>query len=186
MAHAQPGHSPGEAPGGAPPGAWAGPIGLARDLIRWWALAGGLLLLGIVLLTAVSAAGNLLFNQPIPGDFEIVEVGVAIAAFCFLPYCQITGANVTADIFTAHARPRTIAGFSLLASLVMLAVAVVLLWRMSAGMGDYREYEELTPITGFPIWMAFPPILLSLVLLALAGVVTALENLRDMRRTSGR
>jgi len=58
---------------------------------------------------------------------------------------------------------------------------VILLWRMSLGMVDYREYEELKPITGFPIWVAFVPILLSLVLLSIASVISALEALSRVR-----
>ena len=104
-----------------------------------------------------------------------------MAVFAFLPYCQLTGANVTADIFTAGAGPRTKAFLSLVAALVALAVSAVLLWRMNAGLADYQLYEEITPITGFPIWMAFVPILVSLALLVLASLITTLEAWRAVR-----
>jgi TRAP-type C4-dicarboxylate transport system permease small subunit len=157
-------------------------IGLASTLVELWALLGGALLVGIVLMTAASAVGNIAFSQPISGDFEIVEVGVAVAVFAFLPYCQLRGANVTADIFTSRASPRTIAAFRLLASITALVFTVILIWRMGQGMADYREYEELTPITGFPIWMAFVPMLASLALLAVACVITTAEAVAVMRR----
>lgn len=157
---------------------------LARSIIRLWALAGGALLAGIVLLTAYSAASNILLSAPVPGDFEIVEVGVAIAAFTFLPYCQLTRANVTVDFFTAWAGPRTEALLGSLASVVALLFAALLLWRMSEGMIDYRRYQEYTAITGFPLWMAFPPILVSLFLLVLAALITAGESMAALR--SGR
>ena len=57
-------------------------------------------------MTATSAILNLLFNKPFPGDFEIVKHGVAIAAFAFLPYCQLSHANVTVDIFTERMSER--------------------------------------------------------------------------------
>ena len=148
--------------------------GIAR-LVEGWALAGGVLLFGVVLVTAWSMGGNILFNQPVPGDFEIVEIAVAVAVFAFLPYCQLTGANVSADIFTSGAGPRWIAGFSALAALVALVFASVLFWRMALGMQDYREYEELTMVYQFPIWMAFVPILVSLALLVLAALVTLID-----------
>lgn len=148
--------------------------GIAR-LIEGWALAGGILLFGVVLVTAWSMGGNILFNQPVPGDFEIVEVAVAVAVFAFLPYCQLTGANVSADIFTAGAGPRWIAAFAVLASLVALAFAAVLFWRMSLGLQDYREYEELTMVYQFPLWIAFIPILVSLALLVLGCLVTLVD-----------
>ncbi|MDH3712483.1 MAG: TRAP transporter small permease [Gammaproteobacteria bacterium] len=150
-----------------------------------WALLGGLLLSGIVLLTVASATGNLLFDKPFAGDFEMVEVGVAVAVFLFLPYCQISGANVTADIFTSWVGPRGQAVLEMLASLVALAFAAILLWRMSAGLMDYYEHDEITSIIGFPLWTAFIPILMSLALLVVAALVTSADALQRVRHVAG-
>ena len=76
---------------------------LTAAVIRGWALVGGLILVALMLETAASAASNLFFNKPFEGDYEVMKHFVAIAVFCFLPYCQLTGANVTVDIFTEKA-----------------------------------------------------------------------------------
>lgn len=167
---------------------WAGPVGLARRVIEWWALAGGVLLLAIVLMTTWSAFSGVVFARPFPGDFELTEVGVAIAAFAFLPYCQLTGANVTADIFTAGAGPRLVAMLSTLAAAIAFGFSLLLLWRMQAGLVDYREYVETTAILQIPLWMAFVPILASLALLAVAALISLSEAVEDLRRAgrSGR
>jgi TRAP-type C4-dicarboxylate transport system permease small subunit len=159
----------------------AGLIGLARRLIEGWALLGGVLLLAIVLMNTWSVVSLSALGFPVPGDFEMVEMGVAIAAFSFLPYCQLTGANVTADIFTARASPRWVALFSLLAAIVAAFFSVILIWRMSDGMASYVEYEEVTTILGIPLWTAFPPILVSLALLIAAAAITLDEAIRGMR-----
>ena len=125
-----------------------------------------------------------LLNYPVPGDFEMVEIGVAVAAFTFLPYCQLTGANVTADIFTSRASAAWIAFFTLLAALVAVFFSVILIWRMTDGMVSYIEYQEVTTILNIPHWLAFPPILISLALLVLAAAITLVEAIREMR-TSG-
>ena len=149
--------------------------GRAAKWAAGWALAGGALLTAVVLLTAASAASNLLFDAPIPGDFEAVKIAVAVAAFAFLPHCQLTAANVRADLFTARLAPGARAGLALLESVVVCAFAALLLWRMSIGMLDYRRDGEITHILEFPVWLAFPPMLLSLALLLLAGMSTALD-----------
>ena len=113
-----------------------GPSGLVSRIITGWALLGGCLL--VVLMHTWSVVGNQ-FGMPFPGDFEMTEIGIAIAAFSFLPYCQLTGSNVTADIFTSRASPRMIAVFSLAASLVTLGFSCILLWRMYAGMLDKKS-----------------------------------------------
>jgi len=160
----------------------AGIIRLARRIIELWALLGGIVLLCIALMSTWSATSGFLFGKPLPGDFEMVEVLVAVAAFAFLPYCQLTDANVTADIFTARASRRTIAAFGLFAGIVALAIALLLLWRMSAGLQDYRQYVETTAILKFPIWVAYIPALVSLFLLTVACVITLKEAARNVVR----
>ncbi len=160
---------------------WARFDSLARHVIEGWALLGGALLICIALMNTWSVISLAVLGFPVPGDFELVEMGVAIAAFSFLPYCQMKGANVTADIFTAAASPATVAAFELLAAVVAAFFSVILLWKMSDGMVSYMRYDEATTILGIPIWTAFPPILASLALLVLAAAVTLREAVTVIR-----
>jgi TRAP-type C4-dicarboxylate transport system permease small subunit len=156
-------------------------MGLVRAVIRIWALLGGLVLVALVLMTAASATLDLLFNRPIAGDFELVQMGVAVAAFSFLPYCELTRANVVVDLFTEWASARAKAAMALLGSVVAFGFAGLLIWRMQEGMRDYVEYAEYTSILGIPVWIAFPPILVSLLLLMVAALITAIEGWRRVR-----
>lgn len=155
---------------------------LVRSLITGWALIGGLVLIGVVLINSWSILGSAIFNKPFAGDFELTEMGAAIAIFCFLPYCQLVGANVSADIFTVNASPNFISIMSVFASLIAVAFSGLLFWRMSAGLIDYREYEEFTGILGIPIWWAFIPALISLALLFLAALLTLKEAVQQFAR----
>lgn len=158
------------------------PSGLVRRVIEGWALVGGMVLLGIAVMTTWSAVSSLLFGKPLLGDFELTEVFVAIAVFAFLPYCQLTDANVTADLFTAGAGPRAIAGFRLFGAVLALAVAVILVWRTWAGLLDYREYVETTAILKVPIWWAYVPALFSLGLLVIACLIVLVDCWRALLR----
>jgi len=162
--------------------AGGGAAGLAHRVIEWWALLGGIVLLAIALMTAWSAATGWLLGKPLPGDFELTEIFVAIAVFAFLPYCQLTDANVTADLFTAGAGPRTLAAFRLFGVLIALAVALLLTWRTWAGLLDYRRFIETTAILKIPIWWAYVPALASLVLLVLACVIVLVNDWRALIR----
>lgn len=141
-------------------------------LIQLWALLGGFVLLAVVLMTTVSAVTGFLFAKPFPGDFELTEMGVAVAAFAFLPYCQLTFSNVSADIFTQKAGPEVNRMLSRLGSVIALLFSILLMWRMFEGLKDYQTYLETTTILQIPIWYAFVPTLASLALLALAAIVT--------------
>ncbi len=155
---------------------------LVHYFCETWALFGGVILLAVVLVNAYSIAADIAIGKPFPGDFEITEVGVGIAAFCFLPYCQITGSNVSADIFTAHASRGTIAIMGWFAGVIALLFSTLLLWRMWDGFLSYREYEEVTGILSFPIWVAFIPCLLSLCLLVAACSMTLVDLYGTRRR----
>lgn len=155
--------------------------GIARhidSLATGWALVGGGLLCLVVAVNVLSVLGGALLDRPVPGDFELSEIGVALAVFCFLPYCQIRRANVSADLFTAGASPRWGARMALAGSLVALGVAALLVWRMTLGMLDQKAYGYTTMILQIPHWLVFPPILLSLLLLLLAAAVTLARDAR--------
>ena len=165
-----------------PARAVTGPAGLVRRAIEGWALLGGTVLLGIALLTAWSATTGFIFGKPLPGDFELTEILVAVAVFSFLPYCQLTNANVTADLFTAGAGPRAVAAFGLLAALLALGISLLLTWRTWAGMLDYRQFVETTAILKIPLWTAYVPALISLVLLVVACAIVLVNNARALMR----
>lgn len=161
--------------------AWTRFEHVARRLIEAWALLGGVLLVGLALMSTWSVFSLSALGFPVRGDFEMVEMGVAVAVFSFLPYCQVQRANVTADIFTARASPAWVAVFTTVAAVVAAGFAALLLWRMSDGMASYRRYEEVTTILNIPLWIAFPPILVSLGLLLLAALITLREAVADLR-----
>jgi len=164
--------------------------GAAETVITAWAILGGVMVLAVVgmnVWTVVSALrvwGTIFPGADIAfaGDFELTEMGIAIAAFAFLPYCQLTGANVTADIFTARASALWIAIFALVASIVALLFGLLLLYSMYGGMLSQREYNYATAILQVPIWWAYLPCLLSLALLAVASFITLVENLGKTAR----
>lgn len=148
---------------------------------RLWALLGGLVLLGILGVTAASVTLDIFYNAPIPGDFELVQLGCAIAVFAFLPWSQIWRGHVAIDIFTQRAGPRFRQTTQAAGSLLMLCFALLLLWRMTLGLASYYDpvFPETTPILGVPVWLAFPPILASCCLWALASLVTLIEDIRS-------
>jgi TRAP-type C4-dicarboxylate transport system permease small subunit len=154
---------------------------LLKAVIRVWALVGGFILAALTLMTAASAVSNLLFGRPITGDYEMMKHFVAIAIFCFLPYCQLTGANVTVDIFTERASERAKAAMLAFASLFAIVFALVMLRQMSLGLQGYLEYPETTATLHIPLWTAFPPALVSLFLLLVAALITFVEGIRGFR-----
>ncbi|NIY73707.1 TRAP transporter small permease [Marivivens donghaensis] len=149
---------------------------LGRKVIDGWALMGGLVLAVIVLVNVWTTVGSLI-GLPFAGDVELTEMMVAAAAFMFLPFCQLHRHNVTADIFTSNMNPRFVSLLNGIASLVALGFAALLLWRMTYGMLDTKEYNYSSTILSVPLWWPYVPILVSLALLFIAAVITTAEDL---------
>ena len=147
-------------------------------LSRAWAVLGGVVLVALMLMTVTSVAMRAVLGFPILGDYELVEIGTAIATFAFLPYCHQAGGNVVVDFFTERASARVKHGLGALGSLLLAIVAAALLWRMPLGAYDFFHHHEVTTNLGIPRWWAFPPILISLALLALVALVAFGRDLR--------
>jgi TRAP-type C4-dicarboxylate transport system permease small subunit len=164
----------------APEGGKAGRLErLIFSASRAWAVLGGLVLMAVVMMTVASVLMRAILGAPILGDYELVEMGSAIAAFSFLPYCQQTRGHVAVDIFTQRAPAHLNAALAAVGSLLLLVIALVLFWRMIWGGYDFHQYHERTTNLGIPRWWAFPPILISLALLALVSLATFAREARE-------
>lgn len=148
-----------------------------RWLCRMMAAAGGVILSCVTLVTVASVLGRALFNTPVPGDFELVEMGVAISVSFFLPYCQIQEGNVIVDIFTANAPQWVIRTLGAVGDLMLFLISALMCWRLVHGCLEYREYEEVTMVLQIPLWWGVVPIIVAFALLALTCATTMLSHL---------
>ena len=157
-------------------------MGRVLDILaRTFAFLGGAVLVGITLMSVASIAGRALRGTPVPGDFELVQVGSAVAIASFLPYCQLRRGNIIVDFFTARAGARTQAGLDALGALLVSGVLGLLAWRTTVGLVSVKASNEITMIVGFPVWIGYAAIVPPLVLAAAAGLYTAVESLKGGR-----
>lgn len=120
------------------------------------AVAGGLVLvvLGLgVVYSIISLKG---FGVAFRGEVEMVEFGMVISVYLFLPYCQMIDGHVMVDVFTVRAPPRVKAILDALAMLLFTGVAGLLAWRMSVGGFEMYERGQTTAVVKLPYWWTFP------------------------------
>ena len=118
-------------------------------------LAGSAVALAIGLMTSVSVAGRALFNEPIPGDIEITQMGIALAISLCLPWCQLRGANIIVDFFTQNTSARSRRWLDALGCLCLTVMYALLAWRTGAGAVAVREAGETSMIISLPMWWAY-------------------------------
>ena len=143
------------------------------------AVFGGLVLTGLILMTVISILGRSLFNTPIPGDFELVEIGCAVAVFSFLPYCQLIQGNVVVDFFTARTRPGAKAFLDMAGNLLYTSIAALLTWRLVLGGMDLKRYNESSMVLQVPMWWGFIPVVVGSGLLTVVCAYTVWRSWRE-------
>ena len=162
------------------------PVGLLLfRLCRAFALAGGLVLVAMTLMSLASIVGRAVFNKPLPGDYELVQLGCAISVAAFLPFCQMRGGHVLVDFFTANARHTVRAALDTFGALLLGVVGTVFTWRLTAGAMSFAAAIDQTTILEIPTWWAIALMVPSFALLAAAGFYTAWQHWQSRSANGG-
>ena len=142
-----------ELAGATPPtdGRMFGPGG--RALLAWsknLAIAGGLVFVGLVVMSIVSIVGRKLFSWVVPGDVELLQMCAAFAASSFFAYCHMINGDVKVDFFTHNLAPRNVARLDAFGSLLMGLFGAVIAWRTAVGALAIKEVGETSAILRHP------------------------------------
>ena len=155
---------------------------LVERLAAVLAVAGGAVLIVLSLMVSASILGRWLLGREITGAFEIVQVGVAIAAFLFLPICQLHNQNIIVDSFTTRSSPRIRAGLDALWAVAYAAIALVLAERLAVGAQETIRGQMVTPMLRVPYGWAMVVGACALCFLALVSLLVALRHIRGATR----
>lgn len=144
-------------------------------LAKLCAVAAGVLLVFITLMTSINLIGRNTLGWTIVGDFELTGFAAGAAIALFLPICQLRRANIIIDFFTLKASDRAKAVLDRLGAALLAASMGLLAWRtMIGGLDAWRTQGE-SMMLGFPEWIVYcalvPP-------LALSAVIAAVQALR--------
>jgi TRAP-type C4-dicarboxylate transport system permease small subunit len=119
---------------------------------------GALVLALLAAMSVLSIIGRALSGLglgPVPGDFELVEAGTALAVFCFLPWAHLRRGHAVVDLlWRAYPAPlRRV--LDIASDALMFGAWALLIWRMGVAMLDYRANGEVTFILQFPVWWGY-------------------------------
>lgn len=148
-------------------------IAFIYRLSRWSAIVGGIVLVAVTLMIVASISGRTLIGLglgPVPGDFELVEMGTAVAVLFFLPWTYLKGGHATVDLLYMHLPVWAKRAVVIVSDLLMLAVWLVLTWKLYEGMVEKKQYMETTFILAMPLWWAYAACLVGAVIGCLAYI----------------
>jgi TRAP-type C4-dicarboxylate transport system permease small subunit len=150
-----------------------------RRLATLVALAGGALVFALASLVTASVILRWFTGLPIPGDFEMAQMGVALAVFCFLPFCQAERANVVVDTFTSRLSERMRARIDAVWDALYAVTMGVIGYAMLPGVAAAWKSGEETMVARIPLW---PALAISTALMLFLAVIALWTATRSMRR----
>jgi TRAP-type C4-dicarboxylate transport system permease small subunit len=135
------------------------PLGkLIGRLATALAIAGGVVLVLVTIMTVISVFGRALIPlglSPIKGDYELVQTGVLFAIFCSLPITQYLRGHADVAIVTDYFPARVAAIIEVIMDALMVVATIFILWRFTLGMLDKFGNREMTFILHIPVWWSY-------------------------------
>lgn len=151
---------------------------------RVLAYLGGAIFILMIGMSLISIVGRKLFSLAVPGDLEIMQMGAAVAAAMFFPYCQMNDAHVRVDFFTTRLTEQVRAGLDGIAASLTGLVMSLLSWRTAMAALASNASGDSSLMLGLPQWLAEALIVPSLIVFALTGFYIARRRFRlAFRRT---
>ncbi len=157
---------------------------LVHQITGAMALMAGLVLLLAAVLTVLSVTGRSLISAglgPIPGDFELVEIGAAVAVFGFLPYCHLHRGHVTVDVLVNALPTWVFNALTFVGDALIALISAVVMWRLWYGLQEKLAYGESTMILGAPLWYGYALAFAAAVWATLVAIYVLGLDLKSMR-----
>ena len=145
------------------------------------AILAGVVLFGLMLLTAADVGSRYFLNAPLNGVVDLTRFSVLIMTFLGFAYCGFRGANVVIELLFNQLGPRVQTGLKRLANSLGCLLFSVIAWRSVVQSVDVREFNETSQLLTIPYWpfyvlLAFGAALFAWVLLLRIFVELPEEN----------
>ena len=130
-------------------------------------LAGGIIVLFIVLFSVINIIGRGLLNQPFNAYFDLMGQSVPLIAFMGLSYCQRDGGHIRMDLFIGRFSGRLLWTVEAISSLLTFALITLLAYGAWLHAERSLTLGDSTEDIGLIIWP------FKLVLVVMFGVLLA-------------
>jgi len=148
----------------------------------WFTLIAAVCIFGLMLLGIVQVLGRQLFDRPVAGYIDFVELSIATFAFMGIAYCQREGGHVRMDLFVKMAHGRLHWAMELGGVLVALFLVGVLTWYSWEHFLRAYDSGDSTIDLELPVWPSKLLVPVSFGLLFLRLLLQVAGYLRLLRR----
>jgi TRAP-type C4-dicarboxylate transport system permease small subunit len=149
---------------------------------RIFGLAAAAFLVAMMMVTVVDVTLRWLFNSPVAGTFDLVELLMVATIFLAVPATYLREEHIVIDVID-HVAPRRLVNIlRWIGTVLTLIYLAVMGWQMIEPARDKIDFGDVTLDLGIPKYIHWIPILLGTFFSAIA---VAAILWRDMRAARG-
>ena len=156
-----------------------GALALLERLFKGAALLGGLALFAVMLLVSAAVFFRYVLNEPILGDQELVEIGMALIVMLAMPFTAWKNAHIRVDILDDHLGSKGRFIGDIFARLVSIFALYLLVRKAIDKAFDAHRYNDLTNMIEIPVWIAYSAISAGMGLFAVVLVIQLLLQIQQ-------
>ena len=140
-------------------------------IVKGTSIAAAVALIVMMLTTVADVAMASLFKRPIIGAYDMVETMLVFSVFLGIPATFLQNGNIVVDVVDFFVAKGTVRRLKQLAQFLTFAFLVLLFWNMIAPALDAYKFGEKKQELGLRLWILWVPILLGVLMSAIAVLV---------------
>jgi TRAP-type C4-dicarboxylate transport system permease small subunit len=155
-------------------------------MTRCAGLGGAFFLAAMMLITVADVSLRALFNLPITGAYDLVQLFLVGSVFLSIPDVFLRRDNIVVDLVDHLFGRRAIDLLKAIANLLAIAFLAVLAWRMLPPALDAMRFHEVSPDLAIPMGVHWSLMIAGIVLALPAAAWILLESLQPLWRAQNK
>ncbi len=147
---------------------------------RWCSYASALFLTSMMLITVADVTARSLFNRPITGAYDLVQLFLVGTVFLSIPEVFRRGDNIVIDFVDHFFSAQAVRWLKLAASLAALVFLAVLAWKMVQPALDSVRFNEVSLDLSIPMWVYWSLMIGGIVVTLPMAIRILFANVRDL------
>ena len=139
-----------------------------------------LFLTAMMLITVADVVMRAIFNLPITGTYDLVQLFLVGTVFLSIPDVFLRDRNIVIDFVDHVFGVRAVGALKLIANILALAFLGVLLWRMIPPALDSARFHEVSPDLSIPMDVHWALMIAGIVITLPAAACVLIESVRDL------
>jgi TRAP-type C4-dicarboxylate transport system permease small subunit len=155
---------------------------LLASISRCSTYASALFLVAMMMVTVADVVLRAVFNLPITGTYDLVQLFLVGAVFLSIPDVFLRDRNIVIDFVDHVFGPKVIGALKLIANVFAVAFLALLIWRMVPPARDSLNFHEVSPDLLIPMWVHWALMLIGIGLTLPAAVLMLVQSAADFSR----